>query len=167
VQHVENIQYVYLLTKYIKCNVWYIYDISRLRVKSAVFTLLHPVSISRLCCGVWEIAAKAVSFSKIFVEPNRCWWGCIPEDRNLRQRRCGSAECRVNVRFARGSLQWPRPVWYVVAYWTDDFCVNGSEPSVCIPWLSAWVYVLNKNWAKRLFNFVIVWAYRKHLKHFL
>jgi hypothetical protein len=53
VQHVQNIQYVYLLTKYIKCNVWrlavrydiyiyiyiYIYVVRRLRVN--YFNKLH------------------------------------------------------------------------------------------------------------------------------
>jgi len=42
VQHVKNIQYVYLLNKYIKCNIWrlavqydiYIYVIRQLKVNT-------------------------------------------------------------------------------------------------------------------------------------
>ena len=49
VKHISNIQYVYLLNKYIKCNIWrlavrydiHIYVIRRLKVNTSLLPAVH------------------------------------------------------------------------------------------------------------------------------
>ena len=62
-QHVENIQYVYLLNKYLKCSVWrlalrydiyiYIYVVRLQRVKQQSITMRANMNVKLYSCEVY------------------------------------------------------------------------------------------------------------------
>jgi hypothetical protein len=61
VQHVWNIQYVYLLNKYIKCNVW------RLAVRCDIYIYIYmSLDGSRLMCWLHAVPLHTVNYNRAF-----------------------------------------------------------------------------------------------------